>query len=85
MAPDDIAKTAVISPFGLFEYLRMPFGLCNLPQSFQRIFGQVFRGLDFVYAYIDDVLIASSNHEEHKLHLRQAFQHHEQYGVTVNP
>nr|CUU98980.1 hypothetical transcript [Hymenolepis microstoma] len=45
MIPDDIAKTAAITPFGLFEYLRMPFGLRNAAQSFQRFMDQVFIGL----------------------------------------
>nr|CDS27662.2 gag pol polyprotein [Hymenolepis microstoma] len=85
MAPEDITKTVVITPFGLFEYLRMPFGLRNAAQSFQRFMDQVFRGLDFVFTYIDDVLIASSNSEEHKQHLRQVFERLQQYGITVNP
>ena len=85
MAPEDIAKTAVITPFGLLEYLRMPFGLRNAAQSLQRFIDQVFRGLEFVYAYTDDVLIASSNPEEHKLHSRQVFQRLDQYGITTNP
>nr|CUU99445.1 hypothetical transcript [Hymenolepis microstoma] len=70
MAQEDIAKTTVIAPFGLFEYLRMPFGLRNAAQSFQRFMDQVFRGLDFVFTYIDDVFIASSNKDEYKQHLR---------------
>nr|CDS30839.2 RNA directed DNA polymerase (reverse transcriptase) [Hymenolepis microstoma] len=85
MAQEDIAKTAVITPFGLFEYLRMPFGLRNAAQSFQRFMDQVFRGLDFVFTYIDDVLIASSNKDEHKKHLRQVCGRLQQYGITVNP
>nr|CDS33596.1 gag pol polyprotein [Hymenolepis microstoma] len=85
LAPEDTAKTVVITPFGLFEYLRMPFGLRNAAQPFQRFMDQVFRGLDFVFTYIDDVLIASSNPEEHKQHLRQVFERLQQYGITVNP
>nr|CDS27572.2 gag pol polyprotein [Hymenolepis microstoma] len=85
MAPEDIAKTAVIIPFGLFEYLRMPFGIRNATQSFQRFMDQVFRGLDFVFTYIDDVLIASSNPDEHKQHLRQVFERLQQYRITANP
>ncbi len=37
MAPKDIQKTAIITPFGLFEYLFMPFGLMNAAQTFQRL------------------------------------------------
>nr|CDS31409.1 gag pol polyprotein [Hymenolepis microstoma]CDS31412.1 gag pol polyprotein [Hymenolepis microstoma] len=47
MAPEDIAKTAVITPFGLSEHLRTHFGLRNVAQSFQRFMNQVFFGLDF--------------------------------------
>ncbi|CAE1239818.1 unnamed protein product [Acanthosepion pharaonis] len=60
----DIHKTAVTTPFGLFEFTRMPFGLRNAAQSFQRLIDEVLRGLHFTFAYIDDVLISSRNIEE---------------------
>ncbi|CAH8536585.1 unnamed protein product [Dicrocoelium dendriticum] len=85
VAPDDIAKTAVITPFGLFEYLRMPFGLSNAAQTFQRFIHEVTRGLEGVYPYLDDILIASSSDEEHLHHLDALFQRLTQHGVTVNP
>lgn len=82
--PCDIPKTAIITPFGLFEYTRMSFGLRNAAQTFQRFIDNIIRGLDFCYAYIDDVLIASSSEEEHIQHLRQVFQRFEEYGIVLN-
>ena len=58
--PADIPKIAIITPFGLFEFLRMPFGLHNAAQTFQCFIDQVLQGLPFSYAYLDDLLIASS-------------------------
>ena len=83
--PADIPKTAVTTPFGLFEFLRMPFGLRNAAQTFQRFIDQVLRGLDFSYAYVDDVLIASSSPEEHQEHLRAVLERFQEHGVIINP
>ena len=47
LAPEDIPKTAIATPFGLFEFVRMPFGLKNAAQSFQRFMDEVLRGLPF--------------------------------------
>ena len=69
----------------MFEFLRMPFGLRNAAQTFQRFIDQVLHGLDFVYTYIDDLLIASYNEDDHESHLRTLFERLEQYGVVVNP
>ena len=74
MAKDSIAKTAVTTPFGLFEFTKMPFGLMNASQTFQRFADTLFRGLPFVYNYIDDLLVASTSEEEHHHHLKQLFQ-----------
>ena len=72
--PADIPKTAIATPFGLFEFLKMPFDLRNTAQTFQRLIDQVLRGLPFTYAYIDNLLITSSSADEHKHHLRAVFQ-----------
>nr|VZH94017.1 unnamed protein product [Spirometra erinaceieuropaei] len=45
---------------------------------------KVLRGLDFVYAYIDDLLVASTDAAEHEIHLRQLFERLDSYGVIIN-
>jgi len=57
--PEDIPKTAIATPFGLFEYLRMPFGLRNAGNTFQRHMDRVLAGLPGVFAYLDNVLVGS--------------------------
>ena len=71
--PDDICKTAIITPFGLFEYLKMPFGLRNAAQSFQRHIDYVLRDLDYVRAYMDDILVFSQDVRSHADHLLAVF------------
>ena len=78
-------KTAITTPFGLFESLRMPFGLRNAAQTFQRFINEVLRGLHFCYAYIDDLLIASSSPEEHKHHVREVLERLQEHGILINP
>lgn len=69
MHPDDVGKTAVTTPFGLFEFLRMPFGLKNAAQTFQRLMDSVVGDLPFIFVYLDDILVASTSPEQHKAHL----------------
>ena len=83
VSPDDVPKTAITTPFGLFEFTRMPFGLRNAAQTFQRFMNQVVQGLDFVFVYIDDILVASKNEEEHKNHLKILFQRLSDFGITI--
>ena len=73
MAEDSIAKTAIATSFGLWEFLRMPFGLKNAAQTFQRLMDSIFQHLDFVFVYLDDILVASKSPVEHCNRLRQIF------------
>jgi hypothetical protein len=52
MAAQDVAKTAIITPFGLFEYLFMPFGLRDAAQTFQRFTDSLLKHLPFVFCYL---------------------------------
>ena len=83
--PDDAHKTAITTPFGLFQFTRMPFGLRNAAQTFQRFIDMVLRDLPFVYSYIDDLLVASEDEQQHKDHLRRLFVRLSEFGVVVNP
>ena len=74
VAPKDIPKTAVTTPFGFFEFLGMPLGLRNATQTFQRHMDNLFRDMPFVRNYVDDMLIASENLEEHLQHLQAVFE-----------
>ena len=67
--PSDVHKTAVTTPFGLFNFTRTPFGQRNSGQTFQRFIDHVTRGLDFVFVYLDDLLVTSPDHKTHKKHL----------------
>ena len=84
VAQEDIPKTAVTTPFGLFEFVVMPFGLRNAAQTFQRLMDSVLRGLDHSYCYLDDILVASNTAEEHEQHLRAVLQRLHQHGIAVN-
>lgn len=67
VAEKDRKKTAFCTPFGLFEYNRMPFGLCNAPGTFQRLMERIFGAQHFqtLLLYLDDVIVFSSTVDEH--------------------
>lgn len=69
MHPDTILYTAFSTPQGQYEWLVMPFGLKNAPQIFQRKMDSIFKDYDFIFVYVDDVLILSDNIESHLKHL----------------
>ncbi|KAJ8524652.1 hypothetical protein ON010_g16465 [Phytophthora cinnamomi] len=59
VAAEDKAKTGFITRRGIFQFCRMPFGLCNAPSTFQRLMDCVLRGLTWVscLVYLDDVIV----------------------------
>lgn len=94
MAPEDIEKTAIITPFGLFEFPRLTFGLRNATQTFQRFMNSILQGEEnyvgdegtksSLFCYIDDIIIASETEEAHKAHLAKVFEKFQQFGITIN-
>lgn len=83
----DQEKTAVTTPFGLFEWTRMPFGLCNAPATFQRLMGVVLGDLTFdvLLVYLDDVIIFSKDFESHCERLELVFNRLRQHGLKLKP
>ncbi|BHF76155.1 hypothetical protein SprV_0501925300 [Sparganum proliferum] len=85
VAPEEIPRTAVTAPTGLFEFIHMPFDFRNAAQTFHRFIDHVLRGLPIVYVYTDDFLVASRNEEEHKEHLPSVFEFLDKFDVDTNP
>ncbi|GFS84845.1 hypothetical protein TNCV_2957291 [Trichonephila clavipes] len=84
IAEGDIPKTAVTTPWGLYEYIHLCFGLVNALQTFMRFMHEVLRGLPFCFVHLDDILCYSENAEEHRSHLRTIFQRLSSYGLKLN-
>ncbi len=82
--PADIQKTAITKPFGSFEYLWMPFGLMNAGATFHRKVDRAVADLEAVFAYVDDMDVASRNTEEHAIHLRQLFTRLREHRLVIN-
>ncbi|GBP90188.1 Retrovirus-related Pol polyprotein from transposon 297 [Eumeta japonica] len=61
IAPDSIEKTAFITPDGQFEYLHMPFGLCNASFIYQRAINSALGDYKdkIALVYVDDILVTS--------------------------
>ena len=83
VAECDRPKTAIITPFGLYEFKKMPFGLKNSGQTFQRFIDSILRDYDYTFAYLDDILIASKNEEEHIKHLDHVLSKLAENGLTI--
>ncbi|XP_057691272.1 uncharacterized protein LOC130915330 [Corythoichthys intestinalis] len=83
----DREKTAFITKWGLYEYTRMPFGLCNAPSTFQRAMEYVLRGLQWetLLIYLDDVIIIGNGVEQSLDRLEQVFQRFQSHGLKLKP
>ena len=75
IAQGDEEKTACRTRYGSFEFLVMPFGLCNAPATFMTLINNIFHKYldDFVIIYIDNILVYSKTTEEHAGHLEKVF------------
>jgi hypothetical protein len=76
MNEKDREKTAFVSHAGLYEFLVMPFGLCNAPATFQRYMDITFAGLKWnsCLVYLDDIIVFSPTFEQHLDDLKSVFE-----------
>ena len=69
-----IPKTAFNSPFGKYEYVKMPLGLAQAPAYFQELMTGILKDFNFAIAYLDDIIIFSKTLQEHLSHIRKVFE-----------
>ncbi len=82
MHPADIRKTAICTPFGLFELHAIRAVQCG--NTFQVMIDRILAGLSFVFCYLDNIIIASRDEQEHLEHLREVFSRLRDAGLVIN-
>ena len=88
MAKDSQQYTAfTVGSMGVYEFLRMPYRLCNAPVTFQRLMQNCLGELNLTYAliYLDDVIVFSRTEEEHLHRLQVVFAHFLEHGLKLKP
>ncbi|XP_068213182.1 uncharacterized protein [Palaemon carinicauda] len=76
--------SSFITPFGLFSYNVMPFGLANAPATFQRVMSLILQDLEKVFVYLDDIIIASDTWINHIQKIKEVFSRLKEHGLTIN-
>ena len=76
-----------VGSMGMYEFLRMPYGLCNVPATFQRLMQNCLGELNLTYTliYLDDVIVYSHTEEEHLTRLRAMFKRFRESGLKLKP
>ena len=85
LTPKASRLCTVVLPWGKYEYLRLPMGLCNSPDIFQEKMSLLMSGLEFARAYLDDLLlITQGNFDQHLDQLEQALTRLSKAGLRIN-
>ncbi|KAL5491649.1 hypothetical protein EMCRGX_G016981 [Ephydatia muelleri] len=84
IAQKDREKTNFATPYGLFQFKVLPFGLNGAPACFQRLMDRVIQGCeDYAAAYLDDLVIFSNSWKEHLEQLEVALSRIQKAGLTI--
>ena len=85
--PEDRKKTAFQTKYGLYEHVKMGFGLCNAPATYARVMNLVLRGLNWktVLAFLDDILVMGKTFEEHLSNLEDVLKRFRLHGLKLKP
>ena len=85
LTPNASRLCTVVLPWGKYEYLRLPMGLCNSPDIFQEKMSELMVGLEFARAYLDDLLLISKGDlEAHLDQLEQALTRLSEADLKIN-
>lgn len=84
VADDDVHKTAIFTPFSLYEYKFMSLELRNATHKFQRFIDEVTRGFEFFFPYFDDIIVFSADEDEHIRYIKRLFHRFTEYDVIIN-
>ena len=84
MASEDIPKTVIGTPFGMFEFLRLPFGLKNKRNTFQRMMDQIIGNWPYCFAYTNHIFVFSPSFSSHVQHLRDVLELCHAHGLTID-
>ena len=87
MEEKDKPKTAFLTKHGLYQFTRMPFGLCNAPSTFQRAMHLVFRGMTWrnILTYLDDLMIVGQDFDDHMNNLKMALDRLRSFDLKLKP
>ena len=80
-----VPLTAMVTSFGLYEWLRCPQGAAGAPGHFTRLMATVLAGLERVQPFIDDIIVNSHSVEQHLSDLEQLFSRLESHGIKLAP
>ncbi|XP_064462310.1 uncharacterized protein K02A2.6-like [Ornithodoros turicata] len=84
LSPESSELTTFITPLGLYQFLRLPFGISTAPEFFQREMLRILEGLEGTVCHMDDILIYGNDEAEHDRRLNAVLSRLKKAGVTLN-